>query len=55
MKYLLLVYVDETALTAGEREQCYGASAALAHRLDAEGQYLAAAPLHPTSTATSPG
>ena len=50
---MLLIYADEHALDQVEREQCYAESGALAHDLDAEGQYLAAAPLHPTSTATS--
>ena len=53
MRYMLLIYADEHALDQAEREQCYAESGALAQDLDAEGQYLAAAPLHPTSTATS--
>ncbi len=53
MKYMLLIYGDEHALNAAEREQCYRESTELAHQLHAAGQYLAAAPLHPTSTATS--
>jgi hypothetical protein len=53
MKYMLLIYLDECALSEPEREQCYGESAKFAHELSASGQYLAAAPLHPTSTATS--
>jgi hypothetical protein len=50
---MLLIYGDERALTGTEREQCYRESTELAHQLHADGQYLAAAPLHPTSTATS--
>ena len=53
MKYLLLIYSDENALSTSEREQCYGESLALAHQINSAGQYLGAAPLHPTSTATS--
>jgi hypothetical protein len=53
MKYMLLIYLDEQALTESERDQCYHESAQLAHDLDSKGQYIAAAPLHPTSTATS--
>jgi hypothetical protein len=53
MKYMLLIYLDEKLLNETEREQCYQESAQLARDLDAKGQYLAAAPLHPTSTATS--
>jgi hypothetical protein len=53
VKYMLLIYGDERALTDTERAQCYRESTELAHQLHADGQYLAAAPLHPTSTATS--
>src|SRR5215210_173042 len=53
MKYMLLIYGEENALDQAEREQCYHESAQLAHQLDAAGQFLATAPLHPTSTATS--
>lgn len=50
---MLLIYGDEQVLSDPEREQCYGESTELAHQLNTAGQYLAAAPLHPTSTATS--
>ena len=53
MRYMLLIYHDEQALSASERERCYQESAQLAHDLDKKGQYLAAAPLHPVTTATS--
>ncbi len=53
MKYMLLIYLDEQALSETERERCYAESAQLAQDLAARGQYVAAAPLHPTSTATS--
>ena len=53
MRYMLLIYGDEQALGEAEREQCYRDSVQLAHRINSAGQYLAAAPLHPTSTATS--
>ncbi len=53
MKYMLLVYLEEEALSETEREQCYVTSARLAQEIHANGQYLDAAPLHPTSTATS--
>ena len=49
MKYMLLIYLDEQSLDDTEREQCYRESA----QLDAAGQYLAAAPLEPSSTAIS--
>jgi len=53
VKYMLLIYVDEQALDETEREECYRESVQLAHQINSAGQYLAAAPLHPTSTATS--
>jgi hypothetical protein len=53
MKYMLLIYLDEQSLSEAERQQCYADSAELAHQLDAAGQFLATAPLHPTSSATS--
>jgi len=53
MKYMLLVYLDETVLTQTERDQCYIESAQLARDLNANGNYLAASPLHPIATATS--
>ncbi len=53
MKYLLLIYLGEHELNETEREACYVESTQLAHELKANGQYLGANPLHPTSTATS--
>lgn len=53
MRYMLLVYLDEQALNETEREQCYEESIRLTQELSAKGNYLAAAPLHPVSTATS--
>jgi hypothetical protein len=53
MKYMLLIYLDEKALSESEREECYRDSARLSHDLSATHQYLDASPLHPTSTATS--
>jgi hypothetical protein len=53
MKYMLLVYLAEDALSDSEREHCYVESAQLTQDLSASGQYLAASPLHPVSTATS--
>jgi len=50
---MLLIYLDEQALSQTEREQCYRESTQLAHQLDAAGQYVAAVPLEPTATATS--
>jgi hypothetical protein len=53
MKYMLLVYLNENAMNAEEREQCYVESTQLTHELHSRGQYVAAAPLQPVSTATS--
>jgi hypothetical protein len=53
MRYMLLIYLDEQALSQSEREQCYRESTDLAHQLAAAGKYLAASPLQPTATATS--
>ncbi|MGH8515619.1 MAG: YciI family protein [Gammaproteobacteria bacterium] len=53
MKYMLLIYLDELALSETEREACYVESTQLAQQLKSSGRYLAANPLHPTSTATS--
>jgi hypothetical protein len=53
MKYMLLVYMDEHAMTQTERDQCYVKSAQLAQDIHSKGQYLDASPLHPVSTATS--
>jgi hypothetical protein len=53
MRYIMLIYHDEQALSETAREQCYGESIRLTEELNASGNYLAAAPLHPTSTATS--
>jgi len=52
MKYMLLIYSDEGAWTEPEREKCFAESAALCHDLQKTGNYLAAAPLLPVSTAT---
>jgi hypothetical protein len=51
---MLLIYADEkNSITQAEREDCYVKSAQLACDLQAKGNYLAASPLHLTSTATS--
>ncbi|HEY7152473.1 MAG TPA: YciI family protein [Gemmataceae bacterium] len=53
MKYILLIYQGEQAINEAERQHCYVESTQLAQDLHAKGQYLAAAPLHPVSMATS--
>jgi hypothetical protein len=53
MKYMLLVYLDEKALSDPEREHCYVESAQLARDLSDAGKYVSAGPLHPVAMATS--
>src|ERR1700738_1198544 len=53
MKYLLLIYTGDQAMSEADREHCYVESTQLAHDLKSKGEYLAANPLHPVSTATS--
>jgi hypothetical protein len=53
MRYMLLIYMDEQAMSDAEREHCYAESTQLTHDLNAKGQYVDAAPLHPVATATS--
>ena len=53
MKYMLLVYLNEQAMSETEREHCYVESAQLTQELNSTGHYRDASPLHPISTATS--
>ena len=53
MKYMLLVYLNEQALSDNEREHCYVESAQLARDLSDQGKYVASGPLHPVAMATS--
>ena len=53
MKYMLLVYLNEQAMSDAEREHCYVESAQLTQDLNAAGQYVDASPLHSVTTATS--
>jgi hypothetical protein len=53
MKYMLLIYLDEQALSESERQECYAESTQLAQQLHGSGQYLAANPLQATHMATS--
>jgi len=53
MRYMLLIYGDEHALSKEELEACYAESAQLAHELAAAGQFLATAPLQSTAKAAS--
>src|SRR3989442_14260758 len=53
MKYMLLIYLDEQALSETERQEWYVESTQPAQQIHSSGQYLAANPLDPTSMATS--
>jgi hypothetical protein len=54
MQYMMLIYFDEqNAPGEAERQECYAESIALAEDLQKKGQFLGAAPLHPTATATT--
>lgn len=53
MKYMLLIYGDENALSDEAREACYKESTQLAHNLNASGHFIATSPLHATTMATS--
>jgi hypothetical protein len=56
MKYLCLVYVEETVLNAmakPERQSLSDESMAFCDELQKKGQLIAASPLHPIETATT--
>lgn len=53
MKYMLLIYGDENALSQAEREACYQESTELAHELQEAGKFISTAPLQATAVATS--
>lgn len=53
MKYMLLIYTAEDVWAEGERERCFVESTELTHELASRGQFVAASPLQPVSTATS--
>jgi hypothetical protein len=53
MKYMLLIYLKEDALSETERALCYVESAQLAQQLHARGQFLATAPLLPAALTKS--
>lgn len=53
MKYMLLIYLEENALSENERAHCYVESAQLARKLYASGQFLATAPLQPAAMTKS--
>lgn len=53
VKYMLLIYQDEQALSDAVRNECYDESVQVANELSASGNFLAASPLRSVSTATS--
>ncbi|MEZ4495563.1 MAG: YciI family protein [Thermomicrobiales bacterium] len=53
MKYILLIYLTEGSLSDQEMQACYGESAGVAQQMHTTGNYLAASPLLPVSTAVS--
>ena len=53
MKYMLLIYMDEKAMSETERAHCYLESTQLAHDLKENGQFVSTSPLQPISTATT--
>lgn len=53
MKYMLLIYGEESGWTDEQRRECMLESMAICDELEAEGKWIASSPLHPVSTATS--
>jgi len=53
MKYMLLIYTAENAITDEERQKCYVESTELTHELNSRGQFISASPLQPVATATT--
>jgi hypothetical protein len=53
MKYMLLIYTAENAISDEERQHCYQESTELTHELNARGQFVSANPLQPVATATT--
>ncbi len=53
MKYMLLIYGTDQAWDEAGREECYAESIELARDLKAQGKFIATAPLHSSTTATS--
>ena len=53
MKYMLLIYTDESVWTETDREKCAGEAVQLAQELHGKGKYLGASPLQSVALATS--
>ena len=52
MKYIMLIYSPEGAITEEQHAACVAKSTQLCHELAAQGRFLGASPLHPAATAT---
>ncbi len=52
MKYIMLIYSREGAMTEEQHAACVAKSTQLCHELAAQGRFLGASPLHPVATAT---
>ncbi len=48
MKYMLLIYSEEHSWTEADRQECFRESQQLQRELEAQGKFLAAAPLLPS-------
>lgn len=53
MKYMLLIYGAETCWTEEERKECMLESMQICQELEAQGKWIASAPLHSVNMATS--
>ena len=49
MKYMLLIYLAENAISEEERQHCYQESTDLTHELASRGQFVSANPLQPVN------
>ena len=52
MKYIMLIYSPEAAISEEQHAACVAKSTQLCHELAAQGRFLGASPLHPVATAT---
>lgn len=52
MKYIVLIYAEEGVWPPDEHAEALAESIELCHALNEQGQYVDAAPLHSTATAT---
>lgn len=53
MKYMLLIYGAESCWTEDERQECMIESMGICDELEKQGKWVASAPLHSVTTATS--